>query len=135
MLVWFRKIMSWKHFPFSKNSNFSATSTQAFLTTSLRHIDTNDCFCHTSRETFHFHQKQPPEVFNNKRFTKFHQTYRKNLCQSNFFNNVAGLRHASLLKKKLWRKCFLVNFPKFLTTPFLQTTASVSLRWFYHLKL
>ena len=44
----------------------------------------------------------------------------KNLCQSLFLNKVAGLRSATLLKKRLWRRCFLVNFAKFLRTPFLQ---------------
>ena len=36
------------------------------------------------------------------------------------FNKVAGLRPATLLKKRLWRKCFSVNFAKFLRTPLLQ---------------
>ena len=44
----------------------------------------------------------------------------KHLCQSIFFNKVAGLRYATLLKKRLWHMCFLVNFAKFLRTPFLQ---------------
>ena len=43
----------------------------------------------------------------------------KHLCQSLFFNNVAGLRPATLLKKRLWHRCFPVNFVKFLRTPFL----------------
>ena len=42
----------------------------------------------------------------------------KHLCQSLFFNKVAGLRPATLLKKRLWHKCFPVNFVKFLRTPF-----------------
>ena len=32
------------------------------------------------------------------------------------------LRTATLLKKRLWRKCFSVNFAKFLKAPFLQNT-------------
>ena len=32
-----------------------------------------------------------------------------------------GLRPVTLFKKRLWRRCFPVNFPKFLETPFLQT--------------
>ena len=44
----------------------------------------------------------------------------KHLCQCLFFNIVAGLRHATLLKKRLWQRCFPVNFPKFLRTTFLQ---------------
>ena len=33
--------------------------------------------------------------------------------------NISGLRPATLLKKRLWHKCFPVNFAKFLRTPFL----------------
>ena len=54
-----------------------------------------------------------------RNFTKFTG---KHLCQSLFFNNVAGLRPATLLKKRLWHRCFPVNFAKFLRTPFLQNT-------------
>ena len=41
----------------------------------------------------------------------------KHLCQRLFFNKVAGLGPASLSKRRLWRRCFLVNFAKFLRTP------------------
>ena len=47
----------------------------------------------------------------------------KHLCQSLFFNKVAGLRSATLLKKRLWHRCFPVNFPKFLRRTFLQNTS------------
>ena len=56
-----------------------------------------------------------------KNFTKF---IGKRLCQSLFFNKVAGLRPANLLKKRLRHKCFSVNFVKFLRTDFLQATVS-----------
>ena len=46
----------------------------------------------------------------------------KHLCQSLFFNKVAGLRPATLLKKNFWHRCFPMNFAKFLTTPFLRNT-------------
>ena len=48
----------------------------------------------------------------------------KHLCQSLFFYKVAGqgLRPASLLKKRLWHRCFPVDFAKFLRTPFSQNT-------------
>ena len=42
----------------------------------------------------------------------------KHLCYSPFFNKVAGLRPATLLKRSLWHRCFPVNFVKFLRTPF-----------------
>ena len=50
-----------------------------------------------------------------KNFAKFRG---KHLCQSLFFNKVAGLKPATLLKKRLWHRCFPVNFTKFLRTTF-----------------
>ena len=49
----------------------------------------------------------------------------KQLCQCLFFNKGAGLRPATLLKKRLWHRCFPVNFEKLLRTPFL----TEHLRW------
>ena len=49
----------------------------------------------------------------------------KHLCQSLLFNKVADLRPATLLKKKLWHRCFPVNFVNFLRIPFL----TEHLRW------
>ena len=40
------------------------------------------------------------------------------LCLSLFFNKVAGLRPATLLKKRHGHRCFPVNFVKFIRTPF-----------------
>ena len=67
----------------------------------------------------------------------------KHLCQSLFFNKVAGLscirnkcgeirsissysvwrreRPATLLKKRLWLRCFPMNFARFLRTSFYKT--------------
>ena len=44
----------------------------------------------------------------------------KHLCQSLFFNKVAGLGPATLLKKRLWHRYFSVNYAKFSRTPSLQ---------------
>ena len=46
----------------------------------------------------------------------------KELCQSLFFNKFACLRPATLLKKRLWPRCFPQNFTKLLRTPFSQNT-------------
>ena len=60
-----------------------------------------------------------PEVFCKKSvLRKFAKFTGERLCQSLFFNKVAG-RPATLLKKRLWHSCFIVNFAKFLRTPFL----------------
>ena len=48
----------------------------------------------------------------------------KRHCWSLFFNKVAaGLRPVTLLKKRPRHMCFLVNFEKFLRTPFSQNTS------------
>ena len=50
-----------------------------------------------------------------KNFIKFTG---KHLRQSLFFKKVAG-RSTTLLKNRLWHRCFSVNFVKFLRTSFL----------------
>ena len=54
-----------------------------------------------------------------RNFTKFP---RKHLCQSLFLIKLQNSRPATLLKKRLWHKCFPVNFVRFLRTPFSQST-------------
>ena len=54
---------------------------------------------------------------------KFEKLTGKHLCQSLFFNKVACLRPATLLKKRLWHMCLPVNFAKFLRTTFWQNTS------------
>ena len=44
---------------------------------------------------------------------------------------VAGLRSATLLKRRLRHRCFPVNFIKFLRTPFLQNTNVLTFLIFY----
>ena len=55
-----------------------------------------------------------------RNFAKFIGKY---LRQSLFCNKVAPLRPATILKKRLWDRCFPVNFAKFLRTPFSQSTS------------
>ena len=84
------------------------------------------CCCSCSKKTNRSYSQlsstnriSRPEVFCKKdvlgNFAKF---IGKHLSQSLFINKVAGLRPATLLKKKLWGKCFPLNFAKFLRTPF-----------------
>ena len=58
----------------------------------------------------------------------------KHLCQCLFFNKVVGLRTTTLLKKRLWHRCFPVNFAKFLRTPFLQNTPGRLLLYYEEIK-
>ena len=79
---------------------------------------------------FYFHvtnyRSSRPEVFCRKGLLRNFATFTgKHLCQSLFFNKVAGLRPATLSKKRLWHRCFPVNVAKFLRTPFF----TEHLRW------
>ena len=56
-----------------------------------------------------------------RNFAKF--TGKQHQCQNLILNKVAGLSPATLLKKRLWHRCFPVNFAKFLRMPFLQNTS------------
>ena len=49
----------------------------------------------------------------------------KYLCQSLFFKWSCRLESCGFIKKRLWHRCFPVNFAKFLRTPFL----TEQLRW------
>ena len=72
------------------------------------------------------YRSSTPEVFCKegtlRNFAKFTI---KHLCHSLFFNKVAGVRPATLLKKRPWHRYFPVNFAKFLRTPF----PTEHLRW------
>ena len=78
---------------------------QKMYPVTVRIFDIN--FNRIMTKSFHMNlKKQPPEMFCEKgvlrNFTKF---TRKHLCQSLFFNKVAGPRPATLLKKRLWHRC------------------------------
>ena len=69
-------------------------------------------------------QQQSLEMFCQKRcFKNFTQFTGKHLFQSLFFNKVAGLRPATLLKINFGTGVFLRNFVEFLRPLFLQNTS------------
>ena len=55
-----------------------------------------------------------------RNFAKFRG---KHLCQVLFFNKVAGPNPATLFKKRLWHRCFPLNFAKILRIPFSQNAS------------
>ena len=62
-----------------------------------------------------------PDVFCKKVFLKISPNAQEKTCaQSLFYNEVAGLEHATLFKKRPWHRCFPVNFVKFLRTRFFK---------------
>ena len=80
-------------------------------------------FCLAQNRSSHQRCSMKNGVLRN--FTKFTG---KHMCQSLFFNTVAYLSPATLLKKRLWHRYFPVNFAKFLRTPFLKNTSGRLLR-------
>ena len=62
-------------------------------------------------------------MFSKTRCSNFTKFTGKHLHQRLFFNNVTDLRDATLLRRKLWHKCFPVDFAKFLRTPYLQNNS------------
>ena len=65
-----------------------------------------------------------------KQLTKYeleHRSHRRGRSHAN-------LRPATLLTKRLWHRCFPVNFAKFLRTPFLQKTSGRLLQKIYLVK-
>ena len=72
------------------------------------------------------YRKQPPEVLVEKTFPyKVHKIHRKTHVPESLLLKSCRPRPrpATFFKKKLWHRCFPVNFLKFLRTPFLQNTS------------
>ena len=66
-------------------------------------------------------QKQSPEMFYKKDIPKkFAKFTGKHTCAKVSFLIKLQESTATLLKKRLWHRCFPVNFAKCLRTPFLQ---------------
>ena len=100
----------------SKNLKICARSKNFLIPRSQREIMKNH-----QAQIRSSHQRCSMKKGGLRNFTKFTG---KHLCQSLFFNKVAGLRPATLFKRP-WHRCFPVNFAKFLRTPVL----TEHLRW------
>ena len=72
-----------------------------------------------------FYRSSLPDIFCKKGFLEISENSQEHTCArvSNLIKLQA--RPATLLKKRLWNRCFSVNFAKFLRTPFLRE----HLRW------
>ena len=71
-----------------------------------------------------FTRSSHPDVFFKTGVLRnFAKLTEKHLCQSLYFNKVAGPRPATFLRQRFWRRCFPVNLAIFLRTPFLKNTS------------
>ena len=68
----------------------------------------------------------PEVLYEKKTFLEVLQNLQENTCAT------PGLRPATLLEKRLWHKCFSVNFAKFLGTPLLQNISGRLLLFFLY---
>ena len=67
-----------------------------------------------------FTRSSHPDVFFKTGVLRnFAKLTEKHLCQSLYFNKVAGPRPATFLRQRFWRRCFPVNLAIFLRTPFV----------------
>ena len=105
--------------PFLQNTSGQLLLTRQSILWSCSHWKkSSDCF-----------QKQPPDVFYENRCSKkFHKIYSKHLCQSLFL--IKFQVWSNFIKKRLWHKCFPVNFAKSLRTSFWQNTSGRLILWF-----
>ena len=89
------------------HSGMNIRNSFTLLSVQIRYICSyNFDFSFASSVQIIYGQKQPPEVFHKKR------------CSVS-----ESLFHCNLLKKRLWHRCFPVNFGKFLGRPFQQNTS------------
>ena len=65
----------------------------------------------------------------------FTQFTGRHLCQRLFFNKAAGVKPVYSERRRLWHRCFPVNFVKFLRAPFLQNTSGRGLLFTGFLKV
>ena len=94
-----------------------------FESPQILHLMSHFSFSHISVNN---RSSSRPEVFCKKGILRnFAKFTGKHLCRTLFFNIVAGLRPATLLKVRLWHRCFPMNFAIFLRIPFL----TEHLRW------
>ena len=67
--------------------------------------------------------KQKKRFCKKRCLKKFCKIHRKTPAPESFLKKVSALRPATLLKKRLWNRCFPGNFVRFLRTTFFQNTA------------
>ena len=114
--AWRKSQTKWKIKEVQRNNVHCFIYSQSFFQLFKGHFGLSGAFL---RQSTLIYRSSHPKVFCKKgvlrNFIKFTG---KHLWQSLLFNKVTGLRPATLLNKRLWHRCFPVNFMKFLRTPF-----------------
>ena len=116
----------------SSGSTNSTKSRKSLIWSSTTHIPYSNPF---TLILHHFFKTQSMSCWSNHQRCSVRKVVPRNLAkfkgkhlyQSLFFNKVAGHRPVTLLKKRLWHRCFSVNFAKFLRTSFSQNSGRLLL--------
>ena len=77
-------------------------------------IDFSLLFRSRSRRSMNIQKQSPGGVLQKGVLKNYLKFTGKHLCQNLFFNKAAGLRPATLFKKRLWHRCLSMNFEIFL---------------------
>ena len=72
---------------------------------------------------FKFQKQSFPGVLQNRFSLKLFKTQRKLPVTESLFNKVKGLQPATLIEKRLWQKCFTLDFARLFKTCFLHNTS------------
>ena len=115
--------VSWQTQEASKSLGFQSRKTSSFKAKSAYVNSVTGFQKRITVQTYQIAEAATRSVLCKKVFLEVSQNLLENTCQSLFLNKVAGLRPATLSKKRLWHRCFPVNFVKFPRTPFLQNTS------------
>ena len=97
-------------------SQFTRIRAKTHFSTALLMILSNSCFIKIVRKRSNQRRCSIKKSVL-KNVIKFTE---KHLRQSHFFNKTEGFTSATWLKKRLWHRCFAVNFVKFSRTPFFK---------------
>ena len=117
--IWSYQSLSLK---FNQHSLSRQNTNQSHNVAVISHINHHCCYLFRSN-----HQRCSMKKCVLRIFTKFTRKY---LSQNLFFNKLC-LRPATLLNKRLWHRCFPVNFTKLLGTPFWQNISGPLLLFIY----
>ena len=71
----------------------------------------------------HVRSSRPEVVCKKDVLKRFSKIIEKCQCQGLFLNKNSDIKDCNFNKKRLWHRCFPVNFAKFLRTPFLLNTS------------
>ena len=112
VLIWWNVQFFWNYQPGFQNNNTDKKKCLTLKILKLMYIRNDVC---TAVKTLHLFSEELDQRCSVKKvFLEISWNSQENTCaRVSFLIKLHGLRPATLLKKRLWHRCFLVNFVKF----------------------